>query len=745
MDVLKCGGFQFIRNPSLDDNRLEGLNIALANSIVCDSLSVDTADAELYSKALLPVAYSTADRAAYTTADGKVFCVRGGKDLRSIPYGSPVEYYRDGKLFARLYKQSIRRTGKTIFELSATSSIGLLSYMQHRGGIYHRAPFPDVLADILGGAITYTVDDALKSVLIWGWLPYASKRDNLRQLLMATGASIRKDSSGNVVFSFLDAGDAAIISADSIYQGGSVTNGSPATGVDVTSHTYVALAADQEVTLYDNTDGSDAAEYKEVAFSNPVHDLASTGSLTVHDSGANYAVVSGSGTLTGLAYTHQTDIVSLRVDSPPGQERIISVTDCTLVSVANAENVAQRILAYYSAAERIEADIIVGAQRPGDAVELLDPFDEQSRGMLETMDINVSGTLKASTSIITGYMPTGMGNYYDHVMVVTKSGTVTIPAEAKGKAQLVLISGGPGGSSGYAGETLEAKTENYNNTSSTGVVTVSKAIIPPGPAAGGKPGDPGSGARILRVTINVTAGQVLTVTIGAGGTGGLFTDGENTPGQSGGDTVVAGYSTANAAVTATGYYDQINGVLYGAPGSAGAPGGASAGRDLNAENTVIPAESISAFGQIFRGGASVGTANEVSKEAGSANTGYGYRMAAAYGSFGGGAAYGRNGDDGSMTGAQASVSSTGALAKGAVGGKGADALPPPTPDIPGTGGYGGNGGGGAGPCGEAYAENIYNSDKGAQPAVVSVTANTMIPGNGSDGGKGADGALLIYY
>ena len=27
----------------------------------------------------------------------------------------------------------------------------------------------------------------------------------------------------------------------------------------------------------------------------------------------------------------------------------------------------------------------------------------------------------------------------------------------------------------------------------------------------------------------------------------------------------------------------------------------------------------------------------------------------------------------------------------------------------------------------------------------SVSGNTMTPGNGSDGGKGADGVLLIYY
>lgn len=743
-DILKCGGFEFVRDPSLEDNRLEGLNIALANSIVCDSLSVDTAEAEVYSKALLPRAYSTTDGAAYTTADGKVYCVRSGKDPRTIPYGAPVEYYRNGNLFAKLYKQSVQRTGKALFSLSATSSIGLLGYIQHRGGIYQRATFETVLADIIGTSITYTVDDALKSVLVWGWLPYTNKRDNLRQLLMATGASVRKDAGGNVLFAFLDAGESTLISTDSIYQGGSVTHDAPATGVDVTSHTYAALAADQEVTLYDNTDGSAPADHSEVTFPNPAHDLTATAGLTIHESGANYAVVSGSGTLTGLEYTHQTDIVSLRVDAPPGQERIVSVTDCTLISVANAENVARRVLAYYGAADRIATDIIVGDQRPGDAVELLDPFDEQSRGLIETMDIDVSATLKAGMSIITGYTPTGMGNYYNHVMVVTQSGPVTIPAEAKGKVQLVLISGGPGGSSGYAGEVKDGKTESKQTGNST--VYRSKWYLPPGAAAGGKAGDPGGGARILRVTLNnVIAGQtILNVTIGAGGPGGLFSDGENSPGQAGGDTTVNGYTTADAQKTATGYYDPIDGVLYGAPGGPGIPGGAGGGFDMDMEDG-IPAESVSGFGQVFRGGLSIGTKQMLSDSAGSVNATYGYLEAHAFGSYGGGAAYGSDGADAGMEGANANAVSSVVYARGANGASGATALPPPRPSTRGTGGFGGNGGGGAGACGYASVENNYRPATSSPVPNFSAVGGTMTAGAGSDGGPGADGVLLIYY
>ena len=192
-------------------------------------------------------------------------------------------------------------------------------------------------------------------------------------------------------------------------------------------------------------------------------------------------------------------------------------------------------------------------------------------------------------------------------------------------------------------------------------------------------------------------------------------------------------------MTSTVYYDPINGVLYGAPGGDGIPGGAGGGYSGNAEADVIPAESVSGFGQTFPGGNSFGRSHKA-EDTGASST-YGGVVARAYGGYGGGAAYGAAGEDGS-TNASASAASNGGWAIGAAGGKGATASPPPVPLTPGTGGYGGNGGGGAGACGYALMTNNYQTS----PApYFSVSGNTMTPGDGSDGGKGGDGVLLIYY
>ena len=331
--------------------------------------------------------------------------------------------------------------------------------------------------------------------------------------------------------------------------------------------------------------------------------------------------------------------------------------------------------------------------------------------------------------------------------MVTQSGTVTIPAEAKGKAQLVLISGGHGGSSGYAGEVKDGTIKSSQRETADGWIYKTRSYVPPGQTSGGKAGEPGAGARILRITLNdVVGGQtVLNANIGTGGLGGLFADGENAPGQSGGDTTVGDYTTAGAQETSTGYYDPINGVLYGAPGGEGIPGGAGGGYDESSEGNVIPAESVTGFGQTFSGGNSVGMSQSVEKTSGRYDTGYGYKEATAWGGYGGGAAYGAAGESGTLTGAAVAAGSDYASAKGAPGGPGATALPPPVPSTPGTGGFGGNGGGGAGACGAAMVQNTYSKGQASPVPNFSVFSNTMVSGNGSDGGKGADGVLLIYY
>lgn len=746
-----------INEISYDSKTYIDLDISSAtgyrkSTIVGDDLPYDTFEAEVwdYAYALLMLADS-GPSFAMMNADGRYMITRlSGKSLDSFTYGAPVIWTHRGKLMLKQYLESVKRTGKYKYLLSCVSGIGLIAKIRHYGGLYEGDTFSAVLAEIIGGAFPYTVDTAVASINVYGWLPVDNRRNNLRKLLTATGAVIRTNADGSVRFAAPDTTTPTEIKDRDIFMGGSVDNPTLYKAVKVTEHAYAKTPNDILTTLLEGeAAGATIITPKGVSvtgalitFSDPMHDLEITGT-TILESGVNYAVLAPSMacTLTGYKYSHTTRVVTAG-SLTASEQATKQLDDCTLVNALNVDSVAQRWLEFYSSQKAVSMATVWRGEQPADAAIFSDPYDTPAAGMIESQDVRLSAKVVADTTVQVGRIPTISGNTYEHVLIVTESGDVTIPVEAKDKVQLVLISGGHGGSSGYAGEVKSGTTETTQR--GTSIVYRTKYYYPPGPASGGKSGDPGAGARILRVTLaDIVAGQTtLSVTIGAGGKGGLFADGENAPGQSGGETTAGNYTTAGAPETTTGYYDPITGKLYGAPGGAGIPGGTGGGFDDNANGQTAEAESVTGFGQTFSGGVSVGTAESKESSYGSISGTYGYKGATAFGSYGGGAAYGAPGGNGTLDGASVSTGSNYARAKGAPGGAGATALPPPTPTNPGTGGYGGNGGGGAGACGGAYVENNYSTS----PApTLTVEENTMTAGNGSDGGDGAPGVLLIYY
>ena len=725
------------------------------STIIGDELPYDTFEAEVwdYAYALLMLADS-GPKLAMMNADGRFMLARfSDKRMDSYTYGAPVTWTHRGKLVLRQFLESIRRTGEYKYLLSCVSGIGLLAKSRHYGGLYENALFSDVLAEIVGGAFPYTVDAQIAAIKIYGVLPVDNRRNNLKKLLTATGAVLYTNADGSVRFAVPDTTSPVEIKDGDIYMGGSVDHPTPYQAVKITEHAYAKTPNDILTTLLDGeaigmdiiTPAGTSVTGALVTFDDPMHDLAVTGT-TILESGVNYAVLAPSTacTLTGYKYSHTTRIVTAGALTA-SEQATKRLDDNTLVSLFNVDTVAQRWLDYYSAQKAVSVSVVWKGEQPAGAVIFSDPYDEQAVGLIESQDVRLSAKLAADTTVQAGKIPAISGNTYEHVLVVEQSGKVTIPAEAGDQAQMVLISGGPGGSSGYAGKTGTGKVTTTGTQVTDQYAYRKKTYTPPGPASGGKAGDPGEGARVVRVTIPVVPGQtVLDVTIGTGGQGGLFADGENSPGQDGGDTIVGNYTTAGVPTANSGYYDPIGGVLYGAPGSDGIPGGAGGGYDASAEGNVIQAESVTGFGQIFYGGISVGISSDISSNK-TTGSNHGYVKATAYGSYGGGAAYGNNGSDGSLEGAEAETWDSFVRAKGAVGGKGADALPPPVPSVRGCGGTGGNGGGGAGSCGAAESFNSYDPESQTPMPSFEAAANTMTPGNGSDGGPGAPGVLLIYY
>lgn len=668
--------------------------------------------------------------------------------LTQFVRNTPLTYYHDDVQMGIFYVQKISRTSINTYRFECTSTIGLLDESYHNGGIYTGETVKEVVEDICGPFPVW-IKTNVQNIQLYGWLPIATRRENLSQVLFAIGATLKVDYNGTLRVEGLWDGQSTEIDAGHMHAGGSVEYSTPVTQVIVTEHAYTANAT-ETTELFNGT----TAAGDKITFDEPCYDLAAEG-FSILEAAANYAIVSaGSGTLTGKKYIHTTrqivkDVQPAARELVSQSDNIVTVENATLVSLVNANAVADRLVRYYACTERVVNKMVTQRESPGDVVSVYHPYEDAAvQGCIESSDVTVSGKLASTESILIGYTPSDIGEqeYYDTVEVVTQPGAWTVPENVT-SIRAVLIGGGQGGASGKAGQQALESAGEWNYTSST----TNRTTYQQGPGLcyggeGGEAGAGGQGGKILQVEIAVQPGDQYQVTIGQGGAGEVF--GTELEEHNGGDTMFGEYTSADGAADPQGYTDVINGNIYARPGETGIPGGAGGGAgdgEDEYENLTsgIPGESI---GDNTPGGDGMSDDEEASYPVGETEA---RGRGLAFGGKGGGAAVGENGADGEDGTASASSGRTriSASATGGRGGNGATAHPPSAQTQIGYGGIGGNGGGGAGSGGAAICARYVptNPSYGGEWDMDPVAGESGTPGNGSNGGTGAPGCVLIYY
>jgi len=683
------------------DNLISG-SCFIGNSLPGDELSIDTLTAVVDCAEEMPTLFQPADADGMLTKEDELFGVRPivrllVNDLSVYSYGEPVSYYHGETLIGKFYMASVKRVGKFNYEISCISAVGLLDNDTHYGGMYNGTPMEEVLSDIVGGMVGYTLAPAFMGLPVYGWLPVATRRENLHQLLFAMGASLQKNTAGEIQIVALTSENPAELLDDRIFLGGSVAYGAPATSASVSEHAYMAYDSDDTATLYEaevpaepmTTPRGASVNGALVLFEGPMHGLVVENG-EILESGVNYAVLGPSSqcTLTGKKYTHTVRVITMQAPATRalGEEKdnVITVKDATLVSLANAENVASRVFSYFSSAKTVETDLVMGTERPGDPVTFSDPFGEQTEGFIRSMDVKMGRTLRASATLVSGYVPTGIGNYYEHSVLLTEDQTWTVPESCKGKIRVVLIGGGQGGHGGCKG----ANGKGESSSSSTGV--------------GGQGGQGGEGGRIYVTTLYATVGRTFSATMGTGGSGGI----SDTAGMEGTATVFDSYSSADGRPSTSGYAELFGGGVYGLPGEMGVAG-ANGGESLTYGGVTYPA------GELGKADSSGGIT--------------------AYGGQGGGAAVGNAGKPGNDGEVYKNPDGTYSTTPGS-GGQGGQGGPGSAATVYGCGGQGGHGGGGGGAEGSmtGTSSSVWHNGGGTG-------------GLGGQGGKGAAGCVVIYY
>ena len=726
MDYILIGSYQFDRDASKDDMRLDYCSAFQEMALDESSLSFDTVSAEIYTKT-------------------------AGKLLAALPDNTPIVIYRDNAIKARFVKRGISRIGPNTYSLTGQSPMGALSKMPHPGSIYTGQTVEEVAKEICG-SIPILVKTVYAGTKLYGWLPYAngkdrSARDNLVQVLFAIGAYLRTDLNGVLRIEPLWDGAASTISVDRSYSGGTVKYDSPISAVTVTEHQYIAGTDEKE--LFSGT----SQQGDIITFSEPMNSLTATG-FTILESGANYAKISsGSGSLKGKTYIHNTRLVTQTV-TENAAENVKSVTDATLVALVNSSAVAKRLADYYKCRETITNGIVSGQEKPGHVVSVYHPYDKKMvSACIVSLDTTMSGTLKSEMAALVGFLPPQpeATEYYDERVILTGTGEWTVP-EGVTSYTRVLVGGGRGGSSGHRGESPAVRASKSWTEKSDALrrfVGLDSGVSLEG-GKGGEPGDAGDGGKVLVETVtDAVPGAKVSYACGRGGYGGVFSQG-NDAGAPGTATTMGSATSDTGSSSEAGYTDTITGEVFAAKGKSGIAGSPGNGYTWSdGKYTYQPSPSITVDGATYSAGKDK---EEVEGEDGRGryNTApYGYVGYSWRGGYGGGAAAGSNGNDGLANGSgDAYIGSSSAFATvtAARGGAGADATPPAKESRYGCGGTSGHGGGGAGSNGVADAHQTSSENISVSQA--SLTARDTQPapgGRGSDGGEAGDGCIIIYY
>lgn len=600
------------------DGSIKSVGALLVESMTGAELGYDTFNAQIDPTSQVPTIIKPSDADGIMSSDQLILGCRPyfsalTSDPAQYKYGRTVLYYHDNALIGKFYMQKCIRVKKHLYSISCVSAVGMLGKSKHYGGLYYTGndTLSSVVADIIGGLVPYTMDETIANQKVYGWLPVATRRENLHQALFALGATVKKDASGDMFITVLSSDTTTEIPDSRIYTGGSVEYPDGVTKVSVLEHAYLDKGdSDEQTTLFEGSvilpddpfispKGASLLGML-VEFSEPMHDL-SVDNGSILESGINYAIVSatGSATLTGHKYTHTT-VERFKGDANADEDNTVTVTDATLVSRANSNNVVERLYSYYTSAKTVKIDLVSRGERAGDAVSFTDPYGDATSGLISELTLTGSHVLKGGATIIADYAPT-WGNDYTDVIIVTSSQTVTLPEDAT-KCRAVLIGGGHGGAVGGTGGNGEAAASGGYKKG----------------GAGGLPGEAGSGGRVLEPIIGEDCGGMsFDCVIGVGGAGGTQSVPQGSSGTAStmsyskdGESVVL--SSADGTPSYSGFQDFLAPAnVYGAPGSPGIPGAKGGGSDGEAG-------SVSYNGVTYTGGVKKG---DVSQELGGSTSG----------------------------------------------------------------------------------------------------------------------------
>lgn len=375
-------GYRFLKLQALtygitrtfDSEECFNIDLCQDTDLISDTVSVNTLDFRLMNKSAINFLFQR-------------------RQLLQAKYGNELL----GVYYISTHSKSGRR-----YDIHAVDLVGLAEMAgDHQGGIYNGIRAEDLVAEILGDAIPWVMDDDLKDVLLYGYLASTGKRENLRQVAFALCAMVVTGHRSYVEITRQKKVLAGTFPDVKSYENGAVESGALVTAVRVTAHSYTL--GDSVTTLYEDVLTGD----DELNFSEPIGDLQITGGQIV-SSNANHAVIRGTGAqvvLTGRQYVHQKRVYTKTnpLKNANDADNSVEYKDMTLVSSHNIQEVLASCYARQLRQDTIKGKVQTLTERPGDYVEAITDDGEVRKGHVLSLDYVASAKLAAEAVILADY------------------------------------------------------------------------------------------------------------------------------------------------------------------------------------------------------------------------------------------------------------------------------------------------------------------------------------------------------
>ena len=262
----------------------------------------------------------------------------------------PLTVYFNGSLVSTNFVKKSKRKARFLWDIQSEDYIGIMDGVPYYGGMYFGADAYDLLVDIFTVAkVPYTINEALKGVLLYGYIPFTTCRDALMQVAFAVQNVADTSGREDVAVYELDDEVKQTIPLKRIKQGQNFVDEETVTGVEVAVHSYKPIT--ETIDVYDASE-SGTGQNIFVKFSEPLHDLTiSNGTFAIDEKGnelkhTNYAVINANAgcILTGQKYEHttQTRRQNRKDVGANTIEKVVAIDNATLVSQHNIDKIIDK-------------------------------------------------------------------------------------------------------------------------------------------------------------------------------------------------------------------------------------------------------------------------------------------------------------------------------------------------------------------------------------------------------------------